>query len=241
MPALVFFPFLTMFFLTCLGAYFVGVAGLIISAGKVSTADDYVAAVAKAEPSLANSTLFQNFETFENTRATNAMLVYHFLGLIWTAEFLQGMGVLAMAGAVAMWYFDSASGTKDPRSNISGSSRLWLFFRHAWRYHVGTVAFGSFIITVIQIIRLVLAYITRKTAKLQQQYRLVCAGLGARGRCGAHVILHPIVSLAQVKCLMCCCNCCLWCLKKCVDFINQTAYIFVRASESRGALVGSNR
>ena len=65
-------------------------------------------------------------------------------------------------------------------------------------YHLGTAAFGSLIMAIIKLLRAVLAYVERKARK-------------ARNRVA-------IVALRILKCL-------LWCIEKCIKFINKQAYI----------------
>lgn len=69
-------------------------------------------------------------------------------------------------------------------------------------FHLGSIALGSFIIAVIQFIRLLLEYVDKKTRQLQQQNKIAQA-------------------------LMWLVRCLLWCLEKIVAFINRNAYILV--------------
>ena len=68
------------------------------------------------------------------------------------------------------------------------------------RYHTGTLAFGSLIIAIIKMIRLMLQYVQDK---LEEK--------------GAD---NPVV-----KVILCLCKCCFWCLEKFMKFINRNAYI----------------
>ena len=65
-------------------------------------------------------------------------------------------------------------------------------------YHLGSLAFGAFIIAVVQMMRIILAYIQKKT----------------KGRMGA---------VADI--ILRCCALCLWCMEKCLKFLNRNAYI----------------
>ena len=56
----------------------------------------------------------------------------------------------------------------------------------AARYHIGTVAFGGFIVAVIQFVRLLLEYLDRKTKKFTKRN-------------------------AAARWAVCCCRCLLWC------------------------------
>jgi hypothetical protein len=78
-------------------------------------------------------------------------------------------------------------------------SSLWRLIR----YHLGSVAFGSFIIALIQLIRMIMQYVEKKLSK---------KGGPIAG------IMGPILK---------CCQCCLWCFEKCMKFLNRNAYIEV--------------
>jgi len=69
-------------------------------------------------------------------------------------------------------------------------------------HHLGTVAFGSLIIAIIQAARLILEYIEQKYKELN----------------GGEVPIYW-------KFIFCVMRCCLWCLEKCMKFLNQNAYI----------------
>ncbi|KAF4528128.1 hypothetical protein B566_EDAN016331, partial [Ephemera danica] len=72
-------------------------------------------------------------------------------------------------------------------------------------YHLGTLAFGSLIITICRMIRLVLEYIDQKLKKYAD-YQIV-------------------------KFIMCCCKCCFWCLEKFLLFLNRNAYIMCAVTD----------
>merc|ERR1711928_63231 len=65
-------------------------------------------------------------------------------------------------------------------------------------FHLGTVAFGSLILAIIRTIKTILEYIEKKCKKFNNDL---------------------------TKCLLKCCQCCLWCLEKFMRFINRNAYI----------------
>lgn len=71
---------------------------------------------------------------------------------------------------------------------------------HACRFHLGSVAIGSFIVAVIQFVRFLLAYLEKKS-------KLAQAKAGVAG--------------AFVKYLMCCVNCFMWYLEKVMKIINK--------------------
>lgn len=71
---------------------------------------------------------------------------------------------------------------------------VWISFR----YHLGSLAFGSFIIALVQFIRYTLMYLERQAAAAKN--RIV------------------VIALKIVQC-------CLWCFEKCLKFLNKNAYI----------------
>ena len=121
------------------------------------------------------------------------MSLYHLFGIFWTTQFIVGLGVMFTAGAIAAYYWQRESMPKSPiRRSI----------HRAARYHVGSIALGSFIVAVVQFIRAVLEYIDRKTKKMQEG--------------------NPIL-----KYVMCCVKYCMWYLEKVLKYINRNAYILV--------------
>ena len=86
------------------------------------------------------------------------------------------------------------------------------------------MAFGSFIIALIQLIRMIMAYVERKLKKHG----------GAAGS-----ILSPVLKV---------CQCCLWCFEKCMKFLNRNAYIevaiygynFCKAAQKAFSLLTAN-
>ncbi|XP_023668251.2 choline transporter-like protein 1 isoform X2 [Paramormyrops kingsleyae] len=115
---------------------------------------------------------------------------YHIVGLIWISEFILACQQMTVAGAVVTYYF-----TRD-KSKMPATPILTSLFRLV-RYHLGTVAKGSFIITLVKIPRLILMYIHNQLKGKEN---------------------------AIARCLLKACICCLWCLEKCLSYLNQNAY-----------------
>ena len=88
--------------------------------------------------------------------------------------------------------------TRD-KSSI-GNTTVVSSMRRSFRYHAGTAAFGSLIIAIIKTIRAIVAYIQKKAKKTK-----TCKVL--------------------VQVVLCVIQCCLWCVEKCMKFINKNAYI----------------
>ncbi|XP_067143838.1 choline transporter-like protein 2 isoform X3 [Centruroides vittatus] len=122
--------------------------------------------------------------------------IYNLVAFLWANFFIMGFGQLSLAGAFASYYwtFDKKYGV--PSCAVAKS------MSRAIRYHLGSVAFGSLLITIVKMIRLLLEYIESKLKKYEEAYK--CA-----------------------KVCMCLCKCCFWCIEKFMKFINKNAYIMI--------------
>ena len=78
-------------------------------------------------------------------------------------------------------------------------------FAETNRVFSGTVAFGSLIIAILRMVRVMLEKVEEKLAKYHQDNKLV-------------------------KAAMCVCKCCFWCLEKFMKFLNRNAYIMCAVS-----------
>lgn len=114
-----------------------------------------------------------------------------FFSFLWNNAFLVALGQLIIAGACAVWFFTPREEKGKTRAVRTG---VWISFR----YHLGSLAFGSFIIALVQFVRYTLMYL-EKQAKAAKN-RVV------------------VLALRIVQC-------CLWCFEKCLKFLNKNAYI----------------
>ncbi|XP_019749047.1 choline transporter-like protein 2 isoform X1 [Hippocampus comes] len=119
---------------------------------------------------------------------------YNVFLFFWCANFVTALGQMTLAGAFASYYWAFVKPDDMPSFPIFSS------LGRSLRYHTGTLAFGSLILSIIQIIRVLLEYLDHKLK-------------GAHNKC--------------TRFLMCCLKCCFWCLEKCIKFLNRNAYIMV--------------
>jgi len=117
---------------------------------------------------------------------------YMLFCFFWTATFIVALGDMMVAMAVSTWYF-----TVQPR-NVS-SCTVFKSFWTVLRYHLGTCAYGSLLIAIVQLLRAIITRFQKKAGQMTNK------------------------SLA--KCMFCCCQCCLCCLERCLQFINKNAYV----------------
>merc|ERR1711988_1162599 len=100
--------------------------------------------------------------------------VYHFFGLLWNMAFIRHMTILMLAGAFGVWYWTSLP---DKAAGKFHELHPRPIMASVWRslvYHTGTVAFGSFIIAVIQFIQYCLEYLKKKQDSEWLKYLISC-------------------------------------------------------------------
>ena len=129
------------------------------------------------------------------SETTRYVFYYQIFGLFWLAAFINGMCQFIIAASSCIWYFTVNSDT-------GGKGTVGTAFGWGFRYHMGSVAFGSFLIAVVQTLRL-----------LFEWYRRLMAKATGENKC--------------VKVLLCMTSYCLWILEKCVKYISKNAYIQV--------------
>ena len=129
------------------------------------------------------------------TKQTRYIFLYHLFGGLWVNAFIIGCCQFIVAAACAIWYFSFTSDT-------SGKGSLCRGFWWIFRYHLGSIAFGSFIIAVVQFIRIIFEYYRSKIQAANKN--------------------NPVV-----KFLLCYTSYLLACLERCIKFITKNAYIQV--------------
>ena len=127
---------------------------------------------------------------------------FHVLGGFWTFQFVMAYQQTVIAAATAKWYFakPDADGNKGLHLTVTRSLYRTL------RYSTGSLLLGSFIVAIVQLIRLMVAIFERQIVDK-------CGG-------GNHT----------AKYILKCVHCCLWCVEKCLKFINRNAYIEIAIS-----------
>ncbi|NWT07032.1 CTL2 protein, partial [Mionectes macconnelli] len=150
-----------------------------------------------------------------------ALQFFNILMFFWLANFVIALGQVTLAGAFASYYWAfkkpddmpafplfSAFGRAlryVPRraGGSGGSSRgscpTGPFFPPP-RYHTGSLAFGSLVLAVVQVIRVALEYLDHRLKAAENKF---------------------------AKFLLSCLKCCFWCLEKFLKFLNRNAYIMI--------------
>ncbi|KPJ11312.1 CTL-like protein 1 [Papilio machaon] len=114
--------------------------------------------------------------------------------LVWGSEFILGCQQMTIAGAVSHWYLRGPNAHPSPVLYSIGK---------LLKYHLGSVAKGSFLITLFKIPRLILTYLHAK--------------LSSRAEKGSEC----------AKCGLKCGICCFYCLEKFIRYLNHNAYTII--------------
>lgn len=120
------------------------------------------------------------------------VLVFMLFMFLWVMNFIVALGQMTLAGSFASYYWAFEKPKDIPAFPLTAA------FYRSLRYHLGTLAFGSLIIAIIQMVRIVLEYLDHKIKGKE----------------------NPVAKFF-LKCL----KCCFWCLEKFVRFMNRNAYI----------------
>ena len=94
---------------------------------------------------------FQFATTVVWSEQTRYIFLYHLFGGLWVNAFVIGCFQFIVAAACCIWYFSHTSDTAGKGSICIGIK--WILI-----YHLGSIAFGSFIIALVQLIRIIFEY-----------------------------------------------------------------------------------
>ncbi|CAB1324652.1 unnamed protein product, partial [Coregonus sp. 'balchen'] len=211
-----FYPIITFVLLAICIAYWAVTAVFLASSG------DAVYKVMSTQDKCMYANLTCDPETFSQTNVTKVCpgsqctfafyggeSLYHryifvlqlcnLLVFLWLVNFTIALGQCTLAGAFASYYWALRKPQDIP------SCPLFSSFSRAVRYHTGSLAFGSLILAVVQMFRIVLEYLDHKLK-------------------GAHN--------AFARFLICCLKCCFWVavLDKVTDFLLFLGKVLISGS-----------
>lgn len=121
------------------------------------------------------------------------MVYLHIFVYFWVYELIQAVFSYVVIVAVCTWYFTS---TADSRGTFSLTRGFWWSIR----YNFGSLLFGSFILAVVWVIRIIFEYIQEQLEKSSGESQ-------------------------AVKLIGACVSCCLDCFHRFIKFLNENAYI----------------
>jgi hypothetical protein len=133
--------------------------------------------------------------------ATNGMFLYEMFGFFWIVAWIIAVQLFVTCCSVCLWYFGGhGSDEADGESKPAG---VMISLKWAFRYHLGSLAWGAFLIAVVTTIRVIFEYCVYQYEKMGQKDNIV----------------FKIVTWV-IRCYLKCLDCC-------VKFMNKNAYIQV--------------
>lgn len=89
------------------------------------------------------------FTSIESYTSSSLGYFYYFVfGTLWTNALLTAITIFVIAAACAVWYFSKAPG-------VSLDSPVSSGFYMTFRYHFGSLAFGAFILALVQFVQFI--------------------------------------------------------------------------------------
>jgi hypothetical protein len=136
--------------------------------------------------------------SLEGTENSDYMFYYFIFGLFWILSYVMAFQVFATSATACMWYF---TGEGSDAVNYRQTYSSTMAVRWGFTYHAGSIAMGSFLVSVVTIIRLVMEYIMYQYEKANPGENLVWT------------VIKKIIRFVM------------WSLDCCVKFVNKNAYV----------------
>lgn len=135
------------------------------------------------------------FATVEWSSTERNAFYFEFWGILWSNAFILALGQFVLASSVCIWYF-SVNSDSGPQRPISRS------FYRAFRYHLGSLAFGSLLLAIVWTIKYILLY-------LQEYIKKTGAGQNSK-------VVQWFLRIL---------TCYVLCFERFIKFMNKNAYI----------------
>jgi len=136
-----------------------------------------------------------HYYTYVWTKEQKGYIWFSLFLFFWVSAFLMAMSQYVLIVAIVSWYFTENETT---RGNFSICKGYWW----AIRYNIGSILFGSFVLALVWMIRVIFEYIQRKI----------------QGANGDRPLPRPI------QWLLTCTRCCLDCCHRFIKYVNMNAY-----------------
>lgn len=122
------------------------------------------------------------FTSVESYSDSSLFRLYFFIfGTFWCNAFIQALGIFIIASSCCMWYYNHGANAQLD-SPVTRSAKM------AFRYHFGSLAFGAFLLALVQFIEM-LVEMFKKHAE--------STGVAQQNKCFEYAI----------SCLQCCLKC----------------------------------
>ncbi|KAI3375432.1 hypothetical protein L3Q82_021919, partial [Scortum barcoo] len=127
-------------------------------------------------------------------RYLSLLQLSNLLVFLWLINFSLALEQCTLAGTFASYYWAKRKPQDIPQCPLFSS------FSRAVRYHIGSLAFGALILSVVQLVQIILEYLKQKLKGVNNSL--------------SRFIMH-------------CLKCCFWCLENILRYMNRNVYIMV--------------
>ncbi|ALC46404.1 CG11880 [Drosophila busckii] len=132
-----------------------------------------------------------SFVEIDNPPLIRWSMAYNIFGFLWLSFFISAFSDMVLAATFARWYWTFK------KRDVPYFTLTHAFCQTAF-YHLGTLAFGSLILAICRMIRIILEYIDSKLKKYDN---------------------------VVTRAILCCMRCFFWLLESFLRFLNRNAYI----------------
>lgn len=136
--------------------------------------------------------------TDAENRQVNAIFLFMLFGILWIMAFIRAKSAFITMVSATTYYFNS-------NEKVEGDADVGLGFKFAYMYHAGSLAFGSFVIALVQFIKIVFMYLAEQAKKASGDN-------------------------AAVRIIVGCAECIIKCVEKICEYINKSAYAYIAVS-----------
>lgn len=147
-------------------------------------------------PSLSNTTLMVPIVTFVGQDWRGIGQFFNVFMFLWTMGVVHAATIMIVSLVAAQWYWSSPN---DDKSCPSDAIR-WSI-KTTFLHHIGTIVFGSFLLAVVQFLRLLLRLLENRLRQVTQK------------------------QVDVVSVVLCCAECLLACFERIVKFLTKNAYV----------------
>ncbi|KAJ3130193.1 hypothetical protein HK098_005440 [Nowakowskiella sp. JEL0407] len=204
MPSILLVPLFKYIFLMVLMLWTVFIYVLLASSGTPITkaTNTFVSDLSRNVSTYSAGKILE----FQPSLSLPYLQIYFIFGYFWTHHFLIAVSQTTLAGAISSWYW-----TQTNKSIITKSFPVLKSFIRVLLCHLGSLAFGSLIIALVDFIRWVIT-------KLEKQAEKKSGAYGKGGCLGGFVRFLIKIPFWVVKCF---CGC----FFNIIKFMNRNAYI----------------
>ena len=147
MPSTAFLPIINLFLTIAQLVWFVVIGTYIAASGTIDDQCDTV------ENDEGESEVQCNFNRNFSKRIQYAGIYHVFVSLLWTMNWIGAISAIVISGAAGTMYFASGKSSRMP------AGTFWRSLYNAYRFHIGSAALGSLLMSVLQFLSWFMRYL----------------------------------------------------------------------------------